>query len=187
MKNTQTWLSGAVGLLLLASGAIGAPAALAQEGPGGDKELTPDESQTLLAPDESQSLFEVTDTVSGLLEPLDLATETERALQGAGRSDPFRPVNQAAPSVIIDFETEPTATLPDLPSVDPAEFARSVRITGIVQVGNETFALVESPNSVADVIQEGGMYESVKVATISVQTGEVVLQEGGETVVALVE
>ncbi|MEL7082987.1 MAG: hypothetical protein AAGM36_00680 [Cyanobacteria bacterium J06597_1] len=183
MKNTQTWLSGAVGLLLLTSGAIGAPAVLAQDGPSAGNEL---------APNDSQSLFEVTDTVSGLLEPLDLATETERALQGAGRSDPFRPVNQSAPAPISDpfaTTTEPAtiSNLPDLPAIDPAEFARSVRVTGIVQVGNETFALVESPNSIADVIQEGGMYESVKVASISVNTGEVVLQEGGETVVAIVE
>ncbi|MEM9567037.1 MAG: hypothetical protein AAF974_01925 [Cyanobacteria bacterium P01_E01_bin.34] len=180
MKNTQTWLSGAVGLLLLTSGAMGAPVVLAQDGPNTGDEL---------APGGSQSLFEVTDTVSGLLEPLDLATETERALQGAGRSDPFRPVNQVAPSSIPDPFIEPATVgdLPDLPAIDPAEFARSVRITGIVQVGNETFALVESPSSVADVIEEGGMYESVKVASISVNTGEVVLQEGGETVVAIVE
>lgn len=183
MKNTQTLLSGAVGLLLLASGAFGAPEVLAQDGPAAGNEL---------APADSQSLFEVTDTVSGLLEPLDLATETERALRGAGRSDPFRPVNQAAPAPIfnpVDTTTEPTtiSDLPQLPPIDQAEFARSIRVTGIVQVGNETFALVESPSSVADVIQEGGMYESVKVASISVHTGEVVLQEGGETIVALVE
>ncbi|MEL7476819.1 MAG: hypothetical protein AAGJ55_11410, partial [Cyanobacteria bacterium J06555_12] len=118
MKNTQTWLSSAVGLLLLASGAIGAPAVLAQDGPSAGNEL---------APADSQSLFEVTDTVSGLLEPLDLATETERALRGAGRNDPFRPVNQAAPAPILDPFATPAdpstvSTLPDLPAIDPAEF-----------------------------------------------------------------
>ncbi len=182
MKNTQTWLSSAFGLLLLTSGAIGAPAALAQDGPSAADEL---------APGNSQSLFEVTDTVSGLLEPLDLATETERALRGAGRTDPFRPVNQAVPATVPDpfLTTEPAtvSSFPELPPIDPAEFARTIRVTGIVQVGNETFALVESPNALADVIQEGGMYESVKVASISVHTGEVVLQEGGQTVVAIVE
>ncbi len=181
MKNTQTWLSSALGLVLLSSGAIGASAVLAQEKPSSSDRLTPDNSQ---------SLFEVTDTVSGLLEPLDLATETERALRGAGRSDPFRPVTQAPttlPDPFLTTEPETISTLPDLPAIDSAEFAKSIRVTGIVQVGNDIFALVESPSSVADVIQEGGMYESVKVASISVNTGEVVLQEGGQTVVAIVE
>ena len=199
MKHTQTWLSSALGLLWLTSSAVGLPAAFAQA----EKETSPEDSgasdafdigtPVLLEDnrgDSEPSLFEVTNTVSGLLEPLDLVTETERALSGAGRTDPFKPANQTTslPALpALPNSSEGQVPLPTLPDTDPAEFARSVRVTGIVRVGTENFVLLESPNTVADAIPEGGFYETVQVASISVNSGEVVLQEGGQTVVRFVE
>lgn len=198
MKYKKALKSSALGLLWLTFSVIGISSAFAQaaketnpsdppqidEIEPEDPFLTTEEDVASPAP----SLFEVTNTVSGLLEPLDLATETQRALRGAGRTDPFKPANQSTTTLpdLPDFGAS-SASLPPLPNTDSAQFAKSVRVTGIVRVGNENFALLESPNTVADVIPEGGFYETVQVASISVNTGEVVLQEGGQTIVAFVE
>ncbi|MGK7907117.1 MAG: hypothetical protein AB4040_07805 [Synechococcus sp.] len=181
----MSWLLSTVGIVGLAASTYTASPLMAQtseETPSVDDPAASVEE--LFSTDDTQSLFEVTDSaVSGLLEPLDLATETERALRGAGRLDPFKPVASGGgsppSSELID--------LPPIPGADPAPVAKSVRVTGIIRVGNDTYALMKGPSGLAEVIAEGGMYESVKVASISVSTGEVVLTEGGETVIARVE
>ena len=135
---------------------------------------------------EFPSLLDTTRAASVLIPPLDVAVETERALRSAGRVDPF--------VSLIERDTEPLP-LPPLPGdslsvpepeVDPAAFARSVEVTGIMQIGTDLFALLQSGGSVPEVVPTGGIYQSARVASISVNSGEVVLEEGGERIVKMV-
>lgn len=72
------------------------------------------------------------------------------------------------------------------PTPDPAEFARSVRVTGLIQIDNESFALVNAPGSGSTVVQTGARFESAEIRNVSSASQEVTLQEGGETVIKTV-
>ncbi len=72
------------------------------------------------------------------------------------------------------------------PTPDPAEFARSVRVTGLIQIDNESFALVNAPGSGSTVVQTGTRFESAEIRNVSPPSQEVTLQEGGETVIKTV-
>jgi hypothetical protein len=76
---------------------------------------------------------------------------------------------------------------PATPTPDPAQFARSVQVTGLIQIDNESFALVTSPGSSSTVVQTGSRFESAEVSSTSVVNREVILQEAGETVIKSVD
>ncbi|NJL98720.1 MAG: hypothetical protein HC924_07855 [Synechococcaceae cyanobacterium SM2_3_2] len=76
---------------------------------------------------------------------------------------------------------------PATPTPDPAQFARSVQVTGLIQIDNESFALVTAPDSSSTVVQTGSRFESAEVSSTSVVNREVILQEGGETVIKSVD
>ncbi|MFS8911724.1 hypothetical protein NW841_11405 [Synechococcus sp. H60.3] len=146
------------------------------------------------------SLLQTTQAASSLIPPVDREQETQRALSGAGRADPFVPQNVRAPEPTLDLPPLPpppelpppgnggevpvavTTPLPT-PTPDPAAFARSVQVSGVVQIGGESFALVSGPGVIPSVVQAGQNYQTARVAGVSVPERRVVLSEGGETVV----
>jgi len=142
------------------------------------------------------SLLQTTQAASSLIPPVDREQETQRALSGAGRADPFVPQNVRAPEPTLDLPPLPpelpppggevpvaVATPLPTPTPDPAAFARSVQVSGVVQIGGESFALVSGPGVIPSVVQAGQNYQTAKVAGVSVPERRVVLSEGGETVV----
>ncbi len=139
-----------------------------------------------------------TQAASSLIPPVDREQETQRALSGAGRADPFVPQNVRAPEPTL--ELPPLPPLPELPppgtggelpvagvtpppTPDPAAFARSVQVSGLIQIGGESFALLSGPGTIPAVVQAGQDYQTAKVAKVSARERRVVLSEGGETVV----
>ncbi len=134
---------------------------------------------------------------SSLIRPADREQETQRALSGAGRADPFVPQNVRAPEPLPDLPPLPElpppppegevptagATPPPTPTPDPAAFARSVQVSGFIQIGGESFALISAPATIPAVVQTGQDYQTAQVARVSVPERQVVLLEGGETVV----
>lgn len=155
-----------------------------------------------------ESLLETTTSSTTLISPTDIDQATRDALNRAGRDDPFRPLDEfvpAAPTGIADgpitlppidsVPPPPTVSLPTLPdpapapitpiatpTPDPAAFARSVDVTGIVQIDGESFAILNAGGQEPAVVQSGDSYRSAQVAQISAQTREVVLTEGGQFV-----
>ena len=189
MKDRKPLLHGFLGITLLSLGCFGMPSAFAETTASPQLEDVEPGISTLTSDRESagsnsQSLFESTDVVSGLLSPLDSSTETERAMQGAGRVDPFKvPVTQQSINPNdTGSEDEKVISEPSGPNI-----AESIRVNGIIQVGNEIFALVKSPSATTEAVQAGDTYESVKIASISVNSGEVVLQEGEDIVVTVLQ
>jgi hypothetical protein len=75
------------------------------------------------------------------------------------------------------------ATPLSTPTPDPAAFARSVQVSGVIQIGRESFALISAPGTLPAVVQAGQNYQTAQVAKVSVPERQVVLSEGGETVV----
>ncbi|MGQ9837094.1 MAG: hypothetical protein ACUVRV_03795 [Cyanobacteriota bacterium] len=139
------------------------------------------------------SLLETTQAVSGLIPPVNREQETQRALSGAGRVDPFVPQNirTAEPEIALPPlpplpVLPPSAPVPS-PTPDPAAFARSVRVSGIVQIGSESFALISSPGIVPSVVQAGQNYQTASIVGVSARERRVVLTEGGENVVKTIE
>jgi hypothetical protein len=150
------------------------------------------------------SLLQATQAASSLIPPVDREQETQRALSGAGRVDPFVPQNVRAPEPQIVLPPLPpppvlpppgngngapvaVATPIPTPTPDPAAFARSVQVSGMIQIGGESFALVSGPGVIPAVVQAGQNYQTAKVAGVSVPERRVVLSEGGETVVKQME
>lgn len=150
------------------------------------------------------SLLQATQAASSLIPPVDREQETQRALSGAGRVDPFVPQNVRAPEPQIVLPPLPpppvlpppgdgngapvaVATPIPTPTPDPAAFARSVQVSGMIQIGGESFALVSGPGVIPSVVQAGQNYQTAKVAGVSVPERRVVLSEGGETVVKQME
>ncbi|MFS8827184.1 hypothetical protein NW870_03660 [Synechococcus sp. R50.1] len=150
------------------------------------------------------SLLQATQAASSLIPPVDREQETQRALSGAGRVDPFVPQNIRAPEPQIVLPPLPpppvlpppgdgngapvaVATPIPTPTPDPAAFARSVQVSGMIQIGGESFALVSGPGVIPAVVQAGQNYQTAKVAGVSVPERRVVLSEGGETVVKQME
>ncbi|MEM9153776.1 MAG: hypothetical protein AAGB13_01895 [Cyanobacteria bacterium P01_F01_bin.33] len=66
--------------------------------------------------------------------------------------------------------------------IDPAEFAKRVQVSGVVTIGNESYALLSAENTLRDVVQTGDFYETAEVASVSQFGRSVSLSEGGETV-----
>jgi len=144
--------------------------------------------------------LQTTQAASSLIPPVDREQETQRALSGAGRADPFVPQNVRAPEPTLNLPPLPpppelpppgnggevpvavTTPLPT-PTRDPAAFARSVQVSGMIQIGGESFALVSGPGVIPSVVQAGQNYQTARVAGVSVPERRVVLSEGGETVV----
>lgn len=157
------------------------------------------------APPPVPSLLQATQAASVLIPPADREQETQRALSGAGRQDPFVPQNirTPEPEIVLPPLPPPPPILPppgngngasvavappvSAPTPDPAAFARSVRVSGIVQIGGESFALVSGPGTVPSVVQAGQNYQTANVAGVSAQQRRVVLSEGGENVVKTME
>ncbi len=146
------------------------------------------------------SLLQATQAASSLIPPVDREQETQRALSGAGRADPFVPQNVRAPEPTLDLPPLPpelpppggevpvaVATPLPTPTPDPAAFARSVQVSGMIQIGGESFALVSGPGVIPSVVQAGQNYQTARVAGVSVPERRVVLSEGGETVVKTME
>ncbi len=155
-----------------------------------------------------ESLLESTQSASTLLEPLDPEQETQRALSGAGRNNPFQPLNAAPVAVepppppplpepppapelpaLPDLDLAPTPppvvqeTPPPTPTPDPAAFAKTVQVSGVISIGQDDFALVSSSGSIPAVVQPGEAYETATVEQISVNDGQVIITEGGERLV----
>ncbi|MEN9259786.1 MAG: hypothetical protein Q6L60_02390 [Thermostichus sp. HHBFW_bins_43] len=171
--------------------------------PAGFGQTAPDQP----APPPVPSLLQTTQAASSLIPPVDREQETQRALSGAGRVDPFVPQNIRTPEPEIALPPLPpppvlpppvdggnggdapvaVATPIPTPTPDPAAFARSVQVSGIVQIGGESFALVSGPGTVPSVVQAGQNYQTANVAGVSAQERRVVLSEGGETVVRTME
>jgi hypothetical protein len=139
-----------------------------------------------------------TQPASILIPPVDREQETQRALSRAGRADPFVPQNVRAPEPSLPpLDLPPLPELPPLegevpvgvatplptPTPDPAAFARSVQVSGVIQIGRESFALISAPGTLPAVVQAGQNYQTAQVAKVSVPERQVVLSEGGETVV----
>ncbi|MFT0728290.1 hypothetical protein [Synechococcus sp. F70.1] len=148
------------------------------------------------APDQPRPL--PTQPASILIPPVDREQETQRALSRAGRADPFVPQNVRAPEPSLPpLDLPPLPELPPLegevpvgvatplstPTPDPAAFARSVQVSGVIQIGRESFALISAPGTLPAVVQAGQNYQTAQVAKVSVPERQVVLSEGGETVV----
>jgi hypothetical protein len=141
-------------------------------------------------------LLQSTQAAAGLLPPANKERETQRALSGAGRSDPFAPLNviPPTPEPITNLPPLPTG-LPPIPGVapvpgtgptptpDPAQFAKNVQVSGIIQIDRESYALVSANGTLPSVVQSGQKYESADVTSISSRKKEVVLREAGQTVV----
>ncbi|WP_457502065.1 hypothetical protein [Thermostichus sp. MS-CIW-15] len=163
--------------------------------PAGFGQTAPDQP-----PPPVPSLLQATQAASSLIPPVDREQETQRALSGAGRVDPFVPQNVRAPEPTLNLPPLPpppelpppgnggevpvavTTPLPT-PTRDPAAFARSVQVSGMIQIGGESFALVSGPGVIPSVVQAGQNYQTARVAGVSVPERRVVLSEGGETVV----
>ncbi|MEN9221165.1 MAG: hypothetical protein Q6M04_01870 [Thermostichus sp. BF3_bins_97] len=171
--------------------------------PAGFGQTAPDQP----APPPVPSLLQTTQAASSLIPPVDREQETQRALSGAGRVDPFVPQNIRTPEPEIALPPLPpppvlpppvdggngggapvaVATPIPTPTPDPAAFARSVQVSGIVQIGGESFALISGPGPVPSVVQAGQDYQTANVAGVSTRERRVVLSEGGETVVKTME
>lgn len=166
--------------------------------PSGFGQTAPDQPPPPPVP----SLLQVTQAASSLIPPVDREQETQRALSGAGRLDPFVPQNIRAPQIVLPPLPPPpvlpppgsgngapvaVATPIPTPTPDPAAFARSVQVSGMIQIGGESFALVSGPGVIPSVVQAGQNYQTAKVAGVSVPERRVVLSEGGETVVKQME
>ncbi|MCF2969748.1 hypothetical protein L1047_00870 [Synechococcus sp. Nb3U1] len=170
--------------------------------PAGFGQTAPDQP----APPPVPSLLQTTQAASSLIPPVDREQETQRALSGAGRVDPFVPQNIRTPEPEIALPPlPPPPVLPPLgdgngngapvavatpvptPTPDPAAFARSVQVSGILQIGGESFALISGPGTVPSVVQAGQDYQTANVAGVSARERRVVLSEGGENVVKTME
>jgi hypothetical protein len=172
--------------------------------PAGFGQTAPDQP----APPPVPSLLQTTQAASSLIPPVDREQETQRALSGAGRVDPFVPQNIRTPEPEIALPPLPpppvlpppgngngngngapvaVATPIPTPTPDPAAFARSVQVSGIVQIGGESFALISGGGAVPSVVQAGQDYQTANVAGVSARERRVVLSEGGETVVKTME
>lgn len=170
--------------------------------PSGFGQTAPDQP----APPPVPSLLQTTQAASSLIPPVDREQETQRALSGAGRVDPFVPQNIRTPEPEIALPPLPpppvlpppgegngngapvaVATPVPTPTPDPAAFARSVQVSGIVQIGGESFALISGPGTVPSVVQAGQDYQTANVAGVSARERRVVLSEGGENVVKTME
>jgi hypothetical protein len=66
---------------------------------------------------------------------------------------------------------------------DPAAFAKNVQLTGIIQIDQDSYALMSAKGVLPTVVQAGQNYESAAVAKISSPRKEVILQEAGQTIV----
>ncbi|MFQ3584152.1 MAG: hypothetical protein SNJ85_04355 [Cyanobacteriota bacterium] len=170
--------------------------------PSGFGQTAPDQP----VPSPVPSLLQTTQAASSLIPPVDREQETQRALSGAGRVDPFVPQNIRTPEPEIVLPPLPlppvlpppgegngngapvaVATPVPTPTPDPAAFARSVQVSGIVQIGGESFALISGPGTVPSVVQAGQNYQTANVAGVSARERRVVLSEGGENVVKTME
>ncbi len=166
----------------------------------------------------SESVLESARGASRLIPPVDIEAETQRAIQNAGRLDPFQPLNEVevvevstldpfeipAPTILVPPPLQETI-LPPIPEIpvnapplppppalptptpDPAAFSKTVELTGIIQIDNESFAIVSAPGSNSTVVQTGGTYQSANVDTISSPNQAVVLSEGGQQVVKSID
>ncbi len=148
-----------------------------------------------------ESLLQTSTSATTLIEPSDPEAETQRALGQSGRSNPFVPLDTIAEPVDIAEPIPVPDTLPTLPAIedlefpspdttaaldepqeDPARFARSVEVSGIVSIDGESYALMSASGAVPSVVQSGQNFESASVSSISAREKEVVLMEGGEVV-----
>jgi hypothetical protein len=168
-------------------GSILAVSALLVGGPAIAQESSAASNAAAEAPPPVPSLFESTRAAAGLIPALDIDRETARALQSAGRSDPFAPLNTiASAGETLPNPNSAVPSLPPITSSDPASFARSVKVSGIVQIGGDVFALLSADGSIPEVLKAGDRYETATVSSVSLSTGQVVLEEGGQSVIALV-
>lgn len=151
-----------------------------------------------------ESLLETTTTSTSLIPPTDINEATRRALDRAGRSNPFAPLDEIVPTtpddlvlppigLPADVEQPDVVELPPLPTEepppsfatptpDPAAFARSVAVTGIVRIDGESYTLLDADGQEPAVVQTGQNYQTARVAQISSENREVVLSEGGQFV-----
>jgi hypothetical protein len=147
-----------------------------------------------------ESLLQTSTSATTLIEPSDPEAETQRALGQSGRSNPFvpldrfeEPVDIADPIPVpdlpplppiedLDLPSPDTTAALDQPQEDPARFARSVEVSGIVSIDGESYALVSAAGTVPSVVQPGQDFETASVNAISAREKEVVLMEGGEVV-----
>ncbi len=151
-----------------------------------------------LGTDVLESLLDDSRFIDGLIPPLDPLAERARVASSTGRSDPFQPLNirpvqppevptvpdlPTLPSLPdISDSTPPMPPRPPEPTPDPAEFAKTVQVAGVIQIGGDTFAVLSSESALSEVVGVGGRYESAFVSGISVPDGQVLLEEGGQTI-----
>jgi len=67
------------------------------------------------------------------------------------------------------------------PTPDPARFARTVLVTGVMNVDGDIFALLASDQAVPGVVRRGDRSQTARVVSISLERQEVILEEGGIT------
>ncbi|MEN9219397.1 MAG: hypothetical protein Q6J68_07280 [Thermostichales cyanobacterium SZTDM-1c_bins_54] len=139
-------------------------------------------------------LFSDTAVNIQLIDPLDPARERARAEAQAGRSDPFQPLDLsvATPTPLPPPPPALTVTTldgqelpliePATPTPDPARFARSVMVSGVMNVDGDIVALVTADQAVPGVVRRGDRYRTARVLAISLERQEVLLEEGGITV-----
>lgn len=149
-----------------------------------------------LGPNVLESLLDDSRFIDGLIPPLDPLAERARVASSTGRSDPFqplniRPVQPPDPPTVPDLPTlpnlddTPTISLPPSPpqpTPDPAEFAKTVQVAGVIQIGDDTFAVLSSESALSEVVGVGSRYETAFVSSISIAEGQVLLEEGGQTI-----
>lgn len=170
---------------------------LAQEGPVASFGQAP-----------AESLLDSTSASTTLIPPVNIEEATRRALDRAGRENPFQPLDVFVPppaptgqfpggqTSLPPIAAPPPVELPRLPdpesasipptlatpTPDPAAFARTVAVTGIINIDGESFAFLNASGQDPAVVGTGDTYQSAQVTQISPQDREVVLSEGGQFV-----
>ncbi len=73
------------------------------------------------------------------------------------------------------------------PTPDPAAFAKTVEVSGVIQIDNESYALVSAQGNLPAVVQSGENYSTATIQSVAARGPEVILVEGGEQVIKTVE
>jgi len=152
--------------------------------------LTTTTATTLAQPTD---LFSDTAVNIQLIDPLNPEQERARAEAQAGRTDPFQPLDLTIatptplppppPALVVTNEDGvevPVAIA--TPTPDPARFARTVLVSGIMNVDGDIFALVAGDQAVPGIVRRGDRYQTARVVSISFERQEVIFEEGGITV-----
>ncbi|GAB4214992.1 MAG: hypothetical protein OHK0012_14110 [Synechococcales cyanobacterium] len=152
-------------------------------------------SATLAQPTD---LFSDTAVNIQLIDPVDPEQEKARAEAEAGRTDPFVPLNLTIatptplppppPILTIPGENgEGTVIVDATPTPDPARFARTVLVSGVVSLDGDVYALVTGDQAVPSVVRRGDRFRTATIVGVSFDRQEVILQEGGITVTRRVD